>query len=282
MANAWDGLSGRDLANNPDYIRSEITRGFQERYGRAPSDDEMQQWMGYATKPDVYTGGAVHQGWNPYLYDRLATPGHEGASGVSPGTDTLIGYDNAPGGGMSGGGTLGSLGGVMNSPLMQGYGQPFQGTSIQNILGSEAFQAANQEGLNSLNRMASARGDLHTGGTLKDLAKFTNSLALGAVHDQFGRDLAGAGFNRDTLWGDTDRQFGRLADFTRLGLAGSGQLGGFSSTYGQTPGLDPNNGGGGGMGDGTGPVPSPPLHPTEDPLGIARNKIAGAWQQFRR
>lgn len=238
MANAWDGLTGSALANNPDYIRSQINQGWNQRYGTDAPADQMDYWLNKATTPDVYTGGAIHQGWNPYLMDRLVNPNSAGASGVSPGTDTIIGYDQTPGGG---GGTLGSLsGGVLGSPLMQGYAKPFQGTDINSILGSEAFQAANREGLNSINRMASARGDLHTGGTLKDLAGFTNSLALGAINDQFGRDLAGAGFNRDTLWGDTDRQFGRLADFTRLGLLASGQLGGYSSTYGQTPGMTPS------------------------------------------
>lgn len=246
---------------DPAYINSWLDAVDQERIrtGRGPmSPQERQEAYGYATRPDTYTGGGVYQGPNAYLFDRLTNPNSMSASGVRPDQANLIGQEQ-------GGGTLGSLsGGVLGSPLMRGYEKPFQGTDINSILNSEAFQAANREGLNSINRMASARGTLHTGGTLKDLAGFTNSLALGAINDQFSRDLAQSGFNRDTLWGDTDRQFGRLADFTRLGLAGSQQLAANSSVYGQTPGMTPGNG------------PSSGPYAPPDPTNPVR------WQPYRR
>lgn len=180
-----------------------------------------------------------------YWVQRATGMGAGGAdvatAGPYAGQDALAG-----GGGSTGGGTLAGLpAGFSTSPsgpnapfsapgLLAPYNQTFQPTDINTILNSDAFKAAQANGVDQIQRSAAGRGTLLTGGTLKDLASWTNGLALGTLNDQFNRDATTFGTNRDTFWGNQNNAFGKLRDFSQLGLSGAGQLGGYGTTYGNT------------------------------------------------
>lgn len=125
--------------------------------------------------------------------------------------------------GMPEGPPMGSGGGGLHAPLLEGYGQTFD-YDPNKILESDAFKAALQQGVNALEHSAAARGTVLSGGMLKDLQQFGQGFALNAINDDFGRQLGMHEFNRGTKWGDTDRQFGRLYDFTQLGFQGADQI----------------------------------------------------------
>lgn len=129
-----------------------------------------------------------------------------------------------------GGGNMGG-GNPLDSPLLKGYGKEFS-YDPNKILESPAFEAAMKRGIGALENSAAAKGTVLSSGIMKDIADWTTGLGLSAINDDFGRSLDTASFNRGTYWGDTDRQFQRLADFTRLGQSGAGQLGGYSAQYG--------------------------------------------------
>lgn len=111
------------------------------------------------------------------------------------------------------------------------YTQEFKPTDINSILGSDAFQAAMKNGMEAIQRSAAAKGTLLTGGTLKDLASWTQGLGLGAINDQFNRDATTYDLNRGTFWGNQNNAFNKLAGFTSLGQSGAGTLGSFGSQY---------------------------------------------------
>lgn len=135
----------------------------------------------------------------------------------------------AKGGGHGGG--FGSL----DSPLLKGYGKEFDYDPTK-ILGSEAFQAAMAKGQQAIERSAAAKGTVLSGGILKDLQDYGQGMALSAINDDFNRSIGTADFNRGTHWGDTDRQFGRLSDLTRLGQSGAAILNSAGSQYGNQAG----------------------------------------------
>lgn len=221
--------SGAARANDPAYIRSEITRGFNEFYGRNPTEQEIQQWTGYATTPDTYSDGTIHQGWNPYLYSRI-NPANAAASDPSlAGTDTLIGRAPAGGGASSGGGQ--TLGAMANGSLLTPYGKEFDPNVALNILDTPAFKAAQQNATDALSRSAAAKGTLLTGGFAKDLSDYQMGMGPGAINDEYQRQIGGAGFNRDTLWGDQNNAYNKYLGFAQLGQQGASTLGGFGSGY---------------------------------------------------
>lgn len=90
----YGGKTGAALARDKDYIRDQVNKGWNQRYGTDAPEDEQTKWLGYAMRPDVYGDRKIRVGWNPYLYDRLATPGSEGASSVDPGDETVVGYSS--------------------------------------------------------------------------------------------------------------------------------------------------------------------------------------------
>lgn len=128
-------------------------------------------------------------------------------------------------------GTDGGAGMGLDAPLLKGFGKEFS-YSPDEILNSQAFKAAEQRGMQALERSAAAKGTVLGGGYIRDLGDWLQGNALDAIGADFNRKLSGMEFNRGTWWGDTDRQFDRLARFTQLGQAGADQLGGYGSGYG--------------------------------------------------
>lgn len=123
--NPWDSKTGLARATDRDYITSEVNRGFQQRYGRDATPDELNYWMNKALTPDEYSDNNIRVGWNPYWYDRLATPGHEEASDPRlAGTEGIVGR-----------GTGGPATRPMTMPTVMGSGidQRLQGDPLARI-----------------------------------------------------------------------------------------------------------------------------------------------------
>jgi hypothetical protein len=91
-------------------------------------------------------------------------------------------------------------------------------------------------GTEALQRSSAARGTLLTGGAMKDLNAFAQNVASQEYGNEWNRQFQGAGFNRDTFWGNQSNAFNKLAGFTQIGQAGAGQLGGYGSGYADTTG----------------------------------------------
>jgi hypothetical protein len=131
-----------------------------------------------------------------------------------------------------GGDGPGGMGGdPMNSPLLKPYGE-FTPTDPNKIADTPAFKFRMDQGLNALERSSAARGTSLTGGTLKDLTEFAQGLASTEFGAQWNRDLQGYTTNRDTSWGNQDRAYDKLSDFTKTGLAGANTVNNSSSGYG--------------------------------------------------
>ena len=61
-------------------------------------------------------------------------------------------------------------------------------------------------------------------------------MGLDAINDEYSRQIGGAGFNRDTLWGDQNNAYNKYLGFAQLGQQGASTLGGFGSGYGTQTG----------------------------------------------
>lgn len=213
--NSWDGLTGAALARNPDYMRSEINRGFQERYGRNATDEEMKYWVDKASNPDEFSDGYTRVGWNPYWYDRLANPASDAASGVNAGMDTVVGrngggyslpsiagaYQLPPGFqmGMYTGGGKYPLSSVMAPGLLAGFTAPFQDPgrfqspgdfsrpTIEEMKADPGYQSRLREGNQQIQRAAAAKGTLRNPGTIKDLMQWGQDYAANEYGKTYDR-----------------------------------------------------------------------------------------------
>lgn len=134
--------SGGWQGNDPAYIDSQINAGFQQRYGRPPTAEEMTQWQGYATNPTGYSDQKIRTGWNPYLNDRLVNPQSSASSSVSPGDEGVVGM--AP------------SGGTQNLASLLGVGVP----SLKSP-GSAAPMAQTQDDLIEVLSPQGQRGKIH-------------------------------------------------------------------------------------------------------------------------
>jgi hypothetical protein len=144
------------------------------------------------------------------------------ASGYSPNAVNGVASFNAPG-------------------LAAPYTKEFQPTDINTILQAPAFQAAQANGIDQIQRGAAAKGTLLTGGTLKDLSQWDMGLGLGALNDQFNRDATTYGTNRDTFNSNKSNAFNVLNGFANTGLNGAQTLGQFGSSYANNSQDNANN-----------------------------------------
>lgn len=201
--------SGRPWATpTKDWTRDQVrgyVRDFYASRGVAPNPTSIDYWT------DKFFSSEFN-GDIDYWMGRLGQ------------ADEFTGHTGAAGSG-------GNQGLGLDSPLLKGFGETFNYNS-DDVLNSKAFQAALARGKQALERSAAAKGTILTGGMLKDLHEFGTTFALDAIQDDYNRKLGGMEFNRGTLWGNTDRQFQRLRDFTQLGQSGANQVGGYGDAYG--------------------------------------------------
>lgn len=183
---------------DPRYITEQINLGFQQAYGRPPSQEEFDYWMKKATTPDVYSDNRVRVGWNPYLMARLTNPGSASADVNLAGMETVIGQA-PPGGGsyyaapMSarvdyGGGQY-PLSAVSGEGFMRPWTTAFQAPNDVTQQNDPGWEFRMKEGLKAIERSAASKGTLLTGGTLKDLNSWAQDYASGEYDKVYGRAL---------------------------------------------------------------------------------------------
>lgn len=102
--------------------------------------------------------------------------------------------------------------------LLAPYNQEFTGVDPRRISESPGYQFRMQEGMKALENSAAARGTLLTGGTLKDLTGYAQGLASTEYDNEWNRAYQGAGFNRDTFWGNQNNAFSKLDATAGRGL----------------------------------------------------------------
>jgi hypothetical protein len=156
-------------------------------------------------------------------------------------------------GGSGDSGTAGGFG-AFTAPFTGTYVPPV--TNFQAPIGTDdpGFKFAVEQGQDAIQRSAAAKGNLLTGGTLKDLASYTTGAALQDYSGAYNRALQSATFNNNTALGafgqnydifrnNQNDPFQKLYATTGLGLnaAGAsnsalgnyaGNLGSLGSTYG--------------------------------------------------
>lgn len=155
-------------------------------------------------------------GWGNFGPDRNNIDYFTGRFGMAEGDPRL-------------GGSGGGMG--MNAPLLRGADENFSYDPAK-FLDSPVFEAVKNRAFNAISRANAADGTILSGKQQKDLADWFAGAGFDAVNQDFNRNLSTAEYNRNTLWGNDDRRFSRLADFTQLGQAGAAQLGGYGSQYG--------------------------------------------------
>jgi hypothetical protein len=134
--------------------------------------------------------------------------------------------------------------GAFTAPYTGTYVPPV--TNFQAPVGTDdpGFKFAVEQGQDAIARSAAAKGNLLTGGTLKDLASYTTGAALQDYAGSYNRALNTAGFNNNTAFqafgqnydifrNNQNDPFQKLYATTGLGLNAAGQansaLGGYSN-----------------------------------------------------
>lgn len=230
-------------ANDPAFVRQKATEALTRRaqaYGKpAPSQAEIDEAVNYVLTPDAYSDGQTRSGWSPYWEERFGTPGMEGASAADKGgASTLIGaqqgYTGQPGqspAGLPTGYSTGyqSSGGSpypFASASGPGLAAPFNANFVPPTgTDDPGFQFALEQGQQGIERSAAAKGTLLTGGTLKDLAKYTTGAALQNYDQAFRRGLDTYGTNRDTFWGNNGNLTRNLGGLAQTGFNAANQYG---------------------------------------------------------
>lgn len=147
---------------------------------------------------------------NPqYWIDKVKETG-----GLSPGnagywSDRMLHPRDAASGGAGG-----------TSPI--GFGQflqPYTGTFAPPTgTDDPGFQFALNEGLGAIQRSAAAKGNLLTGGVMKDLTKYATGSALQDYAGAFNRSLQTFGTNYDVFRNNQQDPYARLLATSQLGL----------------------------------------------------------------
>lgn len=132
-------------------------------------------------------------------------------------------YDGpGPGGGFS----LQGLSGVapFQAPgLLTPYANELTMPSQADLENDPGYQFRLGQGMQGIKRDAAVKGTLKSGGTLKDLTAFGQGLASDEYNNLFNRNLALAGFNRGSLWGNEQNAYNMLSGLSGQGLGAASQ-----------------------------------------------------------
>lgn len=191
--------------------------------GGTTGGDLRSQVVALATqagRPDI---AANPQYWMDEISGKGQGPG--GANGAIDSGFWLDKMKNANGG-LNGASTTGS-GGSIGSFL-----QPFTGTfSAPKGTDDPGFQFAVQQGQDAIQRSAAAKGNLLTGGTLKDLASYTTGAALQDYSGAYNRALQTFGTNYDVFRNNQTDPYNKLMGVTGLGLNATNASNATGSSY---------------------------------------------------
>lgn len=149
----------------------------------------------------------------------------------------------------AGGTASGAPGGIPGLPdLTQGWTTPFQSPgnftapTMEQATNSPGFQFRLKEGIDALQRSASARGTLLTGGTLKDINSWAQDAAsqeydkvynraLGENNLQYGRAWNEYGDQEGSFYKNQDNAFNRYFSLAGLGQRAASDLGNYGNSY---------------------------------------------------
>lgn len=125
--------------------------------------------------------------------------------------------------------------------LLAPYTQEFHARNPQEIANDPAYQFQLQQGTQAMGRSKAAKGNLLTGGTLRDAAIFGQGLASTFNDKYYDRDINEYQMNRGTYWGNQTNAFGRLSDFSQQGLNAAGQMNNAGGSYADRAQTGANN-----------------------------------------
>ena len=195
---------GTNVNLDRGYLEQQIRAAFAEKGNNNPSQSEIDQWVKYATTPDVYSDGKTRVGWNNYLKQRLIT-GQSSADPSLAGDEGVIanpGQYGLGGGGGASGGTF-----DLNSPLLKQFDvaaptipqyAAFHAPTWQEAYNDPGYQFALQQGQKALQGSAAARGMLNTSGTLKSLSNYNQQAAAQQYGNVYNRALQDYNVNYQT------------------------------------------------------------------------------------
>jgi hypothetical protein len=167
---------------------------------------------------------------NPDYWVGIVQSKGQGPGGANGALDTGYFGDlmrNANGG--AGGASATTSGGSVGQFL-----QPFTGTfAAPRGTDDPGFQFALQQGTDAIQRSAAAKGNLLTGGTLKDLASYTTGAALQDYSGAYNRALQTFGTNYDIFRNNQTDPYNKLVGVTGLGLNATNNLNNTGSSYAQ-------------------------------------------------
>jgi hypothetical protein len=146
-------------------------------------------------------------------------------------TQANIGYfqtraTNAGNAAHAAGDTSGQTPGSMPPPT------PFTAPTMQDLLNSPGYQARLKTGEDVIQNSAAAKGDLLTGGTLKDLSQFGQDYATSNYNNLFSQSLAANQSNFGQQLSSNQNQFSQLYDLSNLGLIATNSQNALAGIYG--------------------------------------------------
>lgn len=100
--------------------------------------------------------------------------------------------------------------------LLQNYGD-FQAPTLEDAEATPGYQFEKQEGINSLDQSAAARGNLFSGTQGKALIDYGNNVATTNYQTAYQNALASYGTNRDTFETNQGNTYNRLRDLAGIG-----------------------------------------------------------------
>jgi hypothetical protein len=115
--------------------------------------------------------------------------------------------------------------------LTKPFGQTFTAPTLADLQNDPGYQARLNLGTDALERSAAARGNVLTGGTLKDLNQFAQDYASNEYNNLYGRNLNTFTTNYNAYNNDQQNKYNRLASLVGLGQSSTNQLAGLGSNF---------------------------------------------------
>lgn len=119
---------------------------------------------------------------------------------------------------------LSDLANPQSPSYLQPWNQTFQSPTAEQARETPGYQFAQQEGLNALQRSAAAKGDLLTGGTLKDITNYGQGLADTNYQQAYNNAFNNYTAQYNQYQQAQANQFNRTATQAGLGQTATGQL----------------------------------------------------------
>lgn len=94
-----------------------------------------------------------------------------------------------------------------------------------------SYKFIRDEALQGVQRLASSKGTIYTGGTLKDLQDRASSIASTFDDKYYNRAFGEYGMDRDSFWGNQNNAYSKLSGYAGMGQDAATSTGQFGSQY---------------------------------------------------